>query len=64
MKDRVSPELYQAVQKNDFNKVYELYEQAALQKKDEDLNLLSSLFSGANTNLAVNSRANCPRIIS
>ena len=63
MKDRVSPELYQAVQKNDFNKVYELYEQATLQKKDEDLNLLSSLFSGANTNLAVNSRANCPRII-
>lgn len=62
MKDRVSPELYSAIQKNDFKKVYALYEEATLQKKDEDLNLLSSLFSGANTNVAVNSRANCPRI--
>lgn len=62
MKDRVSPELYSAIQKNDFKKAYALYEQATLDKKDEDLNLLSSLFSGANTNLAVNSRSNCPKI--
>lgn len=63
MKDRVSPELYSAIQKNDFKKAYSLYEQATLQKKEGDLNLLSSLFSGANTDLAVNkSNASCPRL--
>jgi hypothetical protein len=61
MKDTISPDLYQAIVKNDFAKAYSLYEKANSEKNQNDLNVLSSLFSGANTNLAVFNRANCPK---
>ena len=61
MKDQMSPSLYSAISKNDFKTAYGLYEKAVAENNTNDLNVFSALFSGANTNVAINNRSKCPK---
>lgn len=63
MKESMSPALYTAITKNDFKTAYSLYEKATAENNVNDLNVFSALFSGANTNIAVNNRGKCPKSV-